>query len=63
MPLLTELENALGYDSTTMSPLTGLLLARFCLDKSFTRRKFKIVKREKNTPVPRPPKPVVTPAK
>jgi hypothetical protein len=27
MPLLTELENVLGCDSTKMSPLTGLVRA------------------------------------
>ena len=49
MPLLTELENVLGCDSTKMSPLTGLAAVWFLLDKIFTRRKFQIMKRKKHT--------------
>jgi hypothetical protein len=56
MPLLTELENVLGCDSTNMSPLTGLFWLAALPRRSsrcdffwtffFAGRKVKVVKRK-----------------
>jgi hypothetical protein len=50
MPLLTELENVLGCDSTKMSPLTGLAVGMIFSGQTFYGAQSQNCEMEKYTP-------------